>query len=72
LGSTCCHSVQNLFSSRLLSRSLNIKRYIIIILPVVVCETWFAISREEHRMRVLENRVLRRIFGPKREDVAGG
>jgi hypothetical protein len=36
------------------------------------CETWSLTVREEHRFRVLENRVLRRIFGPKREEVARG
>jgi hypothetical protein len=36
------------------------------------CETWSLILREEHRLRVFENRVLRRIFGPKRDDVTGG
>jgi hypothetical protein len=44
------------------------------ILPVVLygCETWPLTVREEHRLRVFENRVLRRIFGPKRGEVAGG
>jgi hypothetical protein len=44
-----------------------------IILPVVLygCETWPLTLREEHRLRVLENRVLRRIFGPKRDEVKG-
>jgi hypothetical protein len=43
-------------------------------LPVVLygCETWSPTLSEEHRLRVFENRVLRRIFGPKREDVARG
>ena len=43
------------------------------IFPVVLygCETWSLILREEHRLRVFENRVLRRIFGPKRDEVAG-
>jgi hypothetical protein len=43
------------------------------ILPVVLyrCETWFLTLREEHRLRVFENRVLRRIFGPKRDEVMG-
>jgi hypothetical protein len=36
------------------------------------CETWFLTLREEPRLRVLENRVLRRIFGPKRDEVTGG
>jgi hypothetical protein len=44
-----------------------------IILPVVLygCETWSLTIREEHRLRVFENRVLRRIFGPKRDEVIG-
>ena len=43
----------------------------VIILPVVLygCETWSLTLREEHRLRVFENRVLRRIFGPKRDRV---
>jgi hypothetical protein len=46
----------------------------IIILPVVLygCETWSLTLREEHRLSVFENRVLRRIFGPKRDEVTGG
>ena len=44
-----------------------------IILPVVLygCETWSLTLREEHRLRVFENRVLRRVFGPKRDEVTG-
>jgi hypothetical protein len=44
-----------------------------VILPVVLygCETWSLTSREEHRLRMFENRVLRRIFGPQREEVTG-
>jgi hypothetical protein len=47
--------------------------YTTIILPVVRygCETWFLTLREEHRLRVFENRVLRRIFGSKRDEVTG-
>jgi hypothetical protein len=58
-------------SSRLLSRNVKVKTYKTILLPVVLygCETWSLILREEHRLRVLENRVLRRIFGPKRDEV---
>jgi len=65
--------VQNLLSSRLLSKNLKIKIYRIIILPVVLyaCETWLLILREERRLRVFENRVLRKVFGPKRDDVTG-
>jgi hypothetical protein len=72
-GSACCHLVQNLLSSSLLSRNVKIKMYRTIILPVVLygCETWSLTLREECRLRVFENKVLRRIFGPKREDVTG-
>jgi hypothetical protein len=65
--------VQNLLYSRLLSRNVKIGIYKTIILPVVLygCETWSLILREEHRLRVFENRVLRRIFGPKRDEVKG-
>jgi hypothetical protein len=64
LGNGCYHSVQNLLSSRLLSRNIKIRIYKIIILPVVLygCETWSLTLREEYRLRVFENRVLRRIF----------
>jgi hypothetical protein len=67
------HSVQNLLSSRLLSRNVKVKIYKTIILPVVLyeCETWPLTLREEHRLRAFENRVLRRIFGPKRNEVTG-
>jgi hypothetical protein len=60
-------------SSRLLSRNVKVKIYKIIIIPVVmyVCETWSLMVREEHRLRVFENRVLRRIFGPKGDEVTG-
>jgi len=61
------------FVFSLLSKNLKIKIYRTIILPVVVygCETWSLILREECRLRVFENRVLRRIFGPKRDEVTG-
>jgi hypothetical protein len=61
-------------SYRLLSKNIKIRIYKTIILPVVLygCETWFLASREEHRLRVFENRVLMRIFGPKRDEVTGG
>jgi hypothetical protein len=55
--------------AHLLSKSIKIKIYKTIILPVVLhgCETWFLTLREEHGPRVFENRVLRRIFEPKRD-----
>jgi hypothetical protein len=73
LGNACYYSVQNLLSSSLLSKNLKIKIYRTIILPVVLygCETWSLTLREERRLRVFENRVLRRVFGPKREEVTG-
>ena len=72
-GTACSHSVQNLFPSSFLYKNLKIKIYRIIILPVVLygCETWSLTLREERRLRVFENRMLRRIFGPKRDEVTG-
>jgi hypothetical protein len=72
-GNACYRSVQSLLSSRLPSRNVKVKIYKTIILPVVLygCETWSLTLREEHRLRVFENRVLRRIFGPKRDEVTG-
>jgi len=62
--------VQNLLSSSLLSKNLKIKIYRTIIIRIVYgCETWSLRLREECRLRVFENRVLRRIFGPKRDEV---
>jgi hypothetical protein len=63
--------MQDLLSSSLLSKNTKIKIYRTIILPVVLygCETWSFTLREEHRLRVFENRVLGRIFGPKRDGV---
>jgi hypothetical protein len=72
-GNACCHSVQNLLSSHLLSKNLNIRIYKTIILLVFLygCETWSPTLWEEHRLRMFENRVLRRIFCPKRYEVTG-
>jgi hypothetical protein len=58
-------------SSRLLSKYIKIKIYKNIILPVVLygCETWSLTLRKEHRLRVFENKVLRRIFKPNRDKV---
>jgi hypothetical protein len=58
-------------SSRLLSRNVKVKIYKTIILPVVLygCETWYLTLWEEHRLRMFENTVLRRIFGPKSDEV---
>ena len=72
-GNACYHSVQNLLSSRLLSKNLKIKICRTIILSVVLyrCETWSLTLREESKLRVFENMVLRRIFGPRRDEVTG-
>ena len=60
-------------SSRLLFKTLKIVIYTIIILPVVLygCETWSLTLREERKLRVFENILLRRIFGPRRDEVMG-
>jgi hypothetical protein len=53
---------------------LQVRIFCLVTLPFVLygCEIWYLILREEHRLRVFENRVLRRIFGPKREELTGG
>ena len=73
LGNTCCYLVHNLLSSSLLSKTLKIKIYRTMILPVVLygCETWSLTLRKECTLRVFENRVLRRVFVPKRDEVTG-
>jgi hypothetical protein len=73
LRNACYHSVQNLLSSSLLSKNVKVKIHRTIILPAVFygCETWSLILREECRLRVFENREMRRIFGPKRDEVTG-
>jgi len=73
LGNACYYSVQNILSSSLLSKKLKTKIYRTIILPVVLygCETLSLKLRDKRRLRVFENRVLRRVFGPKRDDVTG-
>ena len=65
--------MQNLLSSSLLSKNVKIKIYRTIILSVVLygCEIWLLTLREEHRLTMFENRVLRRIFEPKRNEVTG-
>ena len=68
LGNAWYYSLQNLLSSRLLSKNLKNKIYRTIILSIVLygCETWSLTLREEHRLRV-----LRTVFGPRRDEVAG-
>ena len=63
--------MQNILSSRLLSKNLKIKIHRTIFLPVVLygCETWSLKLREERRLRASENRVLRGIFGAKKDQI---
>ena len=71
-GNACYHSVQSLLSPSLLPINLKIKIHRTIIFPVLYgCETWSLTLREKCKLRALENRVLRRIFGPKRDKVTG-
>ena len=72
-GNACCHSVHNLLSSSLLSNNIKIKIHRTKIFPVALygCETSSLTLREKHSLRMFENRVLRRIFGPKRHEVTG-
>jgi len=72
-GNACYHSVQEHLSSRMLSKNLNLKVYRTIIMPVVLsgCETWSKTLREESKLRLFENMVLSRIFGPRMDQVTG-
>jgi hypothetical protein len=71
LGNACYHSVQNVLSSGLTCNNLKVKIYRTLILPVVSYgyETWSFTLREKRSLRVSENRVSRRIFGPKMDEV---
>ena len=73
MGNAYYYSLEKILSSRLLSKKLIVKTYKTIILPVVLygCETWSLTLREEHRLRVIENKVLRKIFGAKRDEITG-
>jgi len=67
------HSVQNLLSTSLLAKNINVKMYRYIILTVVLCgcEIWCLTLREENRLRIFDNRVLRKVLRPKRDEVTG-
>ncbi|KAJ4431303.1 hypothetical protein ANN_19900 [Periplaneta americana] len=71
MGNACYYSVEKLLSSSLLSKNLKVRIYKTVILPVVLygCEPWTLTLREEHRVRVFENKVLRKIFRAKRDEV---
>jgi hypothetical protein len=69
---SCYQFLQSLLSSHLLSKNsrTEICKTVMLTLVLYGCDTWFLKLREEHRSRVFENRVLRRIFVPKWEEVA--
>ncbi|KAJ4443576.1 hypothetical protein ANN_05250 [Periplaneta americana] len=73
MGNPCYYSVEKLLSSSLLSKNLKVRIYKTVILPVVLygCEAWTLTLREEQRLRVFENKILRKIFGAKRDEVTG-
>ena len=73
MGNACYYSHEKILSSCLLSTKLKVKTYKTIILPVLQygCETWSLTLREEHRLRVFENKVLRKIFGAKKDKITG-
>ena len=73
MGNARYYSLEKILSSHLLSKKLKVNTYKTIILQVVLycCETWSLALREEHRLRVFENKVLRKIFGAKRDEITG-
>ncbi|KAJ4436763.1 hypothetical protein ANN_16895 [Periplaneta americana] len=73
MGNACYYSVEKLLSSSLLSKNLKVRIYKTVILPVVLygCETWTLTLREEQRLRVFDNKILRKIFGAKRDEGKG-
>ena len=73
MGNACYYSLEKILSFRLLSKKLKVNIYKTIILPVVLysCENLSLTSREEHRLRVLENKVLRKIFKARRDEITG-
>jgi len=72
-GNACYNSMQNLLSSIFILKNIKIKIYRTIILPVVLygIETWSLTWRKERRLGVFESRLLRRIFGPERDEKTG-
>ena len=73
MGNANYYSLEKILSSHLLSKKLEVNTYKTIILPIVLygCETWSLTLREEHRLKVFENKVLRKIFGAKRDKITG-
>ena len=75
MGNARYYSLEKNLSSHLLSKKVKVSTYksIILGLPVVLygCETWYLTLREEHRLRMFENKALRKIFGAKRNEITG-
>ena len=73
MGNACYYSLEKILSSRLLSKKLKVNTHKTVMLPVVLydCETWSLTLREEHGLRVFENKVLRKIFGTKKYEITG-
>ena len=73
LGNACYYSLEKILSTLLFSKKLKVNTYKTIILPVVLygCETGSVTLREEHRLSVFENKVLRKIFEAKRDEITG-
>ena len=72
-GNACCHLAKNLLSSSLLPQIIKIKTLRTVILSFILYgyENWSLILKEENLLRVIQNKVLRRIFGPERDKVTG-
>jgi len=72
-GNAFFYSVKKLLTSRLISRKLKLKIYKTVILSIILygCESWSTTLADEHTLRVFENKVLRKIYGPKREEMTG-
>ena len=73
MGNACHYSLEKILSFRLLSKKLKVNTYKTITVPVALygCETWSLTLREEHRLTVFENKVLRKIFGAKKDEIIG-
>lgn len=66
-------SVQNILTSRFISRNIKLKIYKTMIVPVVAygCEYWSLPVKKEHRLKESENRMIRKMFGPKMDETTG-
>ena len=73
MGHACYYSLEKILSSRLLSKKLKVNTHKTIIPPIVLYgyETWSLTLREEHRLTVFENKILREILGSKRDEITG-